>query len=209
MSSSSQASASSFRREVLPEALEALVAAEERRKDRRVREQDVAGAIARGRHPEEHVELAISGVGERMRLRRIDRLTREDVNRLRVIGRSRRSAAGAVKDERLDALEPAARVEVVRRSRAPPSACVPGSVAGRKPLTVYHRNPEAVHQRTRVRSEALLARHEPIAVMEVFDVAHLRSRRETPTSWCGPMMRHVPSRFRNALSAAISSGAAS
>ena len=103
----------SLRRDVLPEPLEAVVAAEQRREDRRIGEQDVAGPIAFRRHPEEHVELTVTGFRERMRPRHIDRLLREQVNGRRIVGGDGVVRQMRMEVEGLHAFEPAAGIEVV------------------------------------------------------------------------------------------------
>src|SRR5205823_11510900 len=104
--------AASPRRDVSAEPLEAFVAPEQRREDRRIREQDVAGAVPFRRHPQEHVELAVTGLGERMRSRQIDGLLGEQANGGRIGCRDGVMRQMRMKIERLYAFEPAARIEV-------------------------------------------------------------------------------------------------
>src|SRR5206468_1757855 len=99
-------------RDVIPEALQALVATEQRREDRRVREKNVAGTFPRRRHPQEHVELAVPGLGEWMRMRHVDRLSRQHVDGARLVSRY-----GIVRQVRMEvesryAVEPATGIVV-------------------------------------------------------------------------------------------------
>src|SRR6516165_9605537 len=48
----------------------------------RVDEQNISNALTIGRHPEQAVEFLIAGGGERVRTVEIDRLTREQMDRL-------------------------------------------------------------------------------------------------------------------------------
>src|SRR6185369_6752216 len=52
----------------------------------RVGQQYVARALAIWRHPEKHIELAVSGFDERMRLGRVDRLARQDMDGFWIVG---------------------------------------------------------------------------------------------------------------------------
>src|SRR5262249_14492322 len=67
-------------RKVPPEVLQRLHAAEQRCKYRRVQQQNVTATASGRRHPQEVVELPISGFRERVRLGHINRLVRENIN---------------------------------------------------------------------------------------------------------------------------------
>ena len=111
---------------------------------------------------------SVNGCG----FREVHRLPRQDVNVLRVLVGQCVVRQMHVKDERVDVLEPAAPVEVVhRRERGRLRRA--GKRRGPQPVTVFHRNSQATHQRTRVFAETLLARDQRVAVMEVLHVAHL------------------------------------
>src|SRR5512134_1131451 len=73
-------------REIAPEILEALRAAEQRREVRGIDDQDVAGPVSLRRHPEQRVQLRVPGRGERMRTIRVHDLPAQHVDRLRVPG---------------------------------------------------------------------------------------------------------------------------
>ena len=62
--------------------------------------------------------------------------------------------------------------------------------------TILDGNVETLHERARVFAEALLAGNQRIAVVCVLHGAFVGGHREKPTSWCGPSIRQVPSRFR-------------
>ena len=84
-----RARASRARGEVLPETLQALVASEQRAEHRRIDHQHVAGTVAARRHPDERVELLVSGVREGMRPGEVDGLLAENVDGPRVVRRHR------------------------------------------------------------------------------------------------------------------------
>src|SRR4051794_14195047 len=155
-----------LRRDVLPESFEALVAAKQRREDRRVRQQDVAGPLVLRRHPQEHVELAVAGLRERMRPRRIDRLLREQVNGRRIGRRDGVMREMRMEVERLYALEPAAGVEVAALDeRLKLLRSLDGGWT--QSVLIVNGDTEPLHHRARVLAEPLLARHERIAVVRV------------------------------------------
>src|SRR5262245_11972034 len=79
--------ASPHSREIAPEVRETLRSAEQRREVRRVDEQDVAGALALRRHPEQRVELLVARRRERMRALEIDGLLSEHADATRVLRR--------------------------------------------------------------------------------------------------------------------------
>src|SRR5580693_10184436 len=60
--------------EVVPEVLEAFGATEQRGEVSRVHQHDVAPALSGGRHPDQRVELGVTGRSERMRPVRVDAL---------------------------------------------------------------------------------------------------------------------------------------
>ena len=101
-------------RDVVPEAVKALVATKERREDRRVREENVSGSLAARRHPQEHVELAVPRLGVWMRVRHVDGLPSENADRVRILGRHCVVRQVRMEVETLDALEPSARIEILR-----------------------------------------------------------------------------------------------
>src|SRR6185503_10496881 len=68
-------------RDISPEISQAVVGAKQRAEDRGISEQNIAGAIAVGRHPEEHVEFGIALFEKRMRPRLIDWLFRQHAYR--------------------------------------------------------------------------------------------------------------------------------
>ena len=68
-------------------------------------------AFAFRRHPEEHVELAVTGLRERMRPRQVDRLLREHVNGRRVV-----VVIGVVRQMRME-VEGRARLRASRARR--------------------------------------------------------------------------------------------
>ena len=86
---------------------------------------------------------------------------------------SPRSAAGAC--ERRTSSRPRAsrRVSKSRGDREGHGLRRPGQRRGAQAPLVFHRNAEPLHQRARVRAEALLAGHEAIAVMAILHVAHV------------------------------------
>lgn len=92
----------SFVREILPEALQALVPAEQRREDRRIRQENVPRSFVNRRHPQEHVELAVAGLNEGVRPGHIDRLPCQDMDGFWIVCRNRVMREVHVKDERLD-----------------------------------------------------------------------------------------------------------
>ena len=66
------------RGEIFPELLQAFVGSEQRTEHRLIREQNFSSASSFGWHPHERIELAIAGFRERMRLRQVNRLGREN-----------------------------------------------------------------------------------------------------------------------------------
>src|SRR5580704_16245861 len=70
--------------EILPEILEAVIAAKKRGEIGRVDQDDVSGSPVAGRHPKEAIELPVARFGEGMRKLEIDRLAREDLNFLAI-----------------------------------------------------------------------------------------------------------------------------
>src|SRR5712671_485122 len=110
----SRTSTTSPGREILPEVMQARIAAEQRRENRGVCEQDVAGALAVWRHPEEHVEFTVSRFGERMRLRHIDRLSSQYTDGFRIIRSDCILRQVHVKHERCDIRHPAPGIEILR-----------------------------------------------------------------------------------------------
>ena len=78
-----------FRREVLPEVVEAIGAAEQRGEDGQVCQQDVASPRACRRHPKEAVEFSVSGLDKWMRSGQIDRLPSKNSNCVRIFRRQR------------------------------------------------------------------------------------------------------------------------
>src|SRR3954469_6702610 len=156
-----------LRGDVLPEAFEALVASEQRREDRRVGQQDVAGPFALRRHPQEHVELAVSCLREWMRPRGINRLLRQQVNGARFGRGDRVVGQMRVKVERLNPFEPAPRVKVVALMQR---LQLPRARDGGRAQAVLIVNgyAQALHQRPRVLAETLLPRNQRVAVVRVF-----------------------------------------
>jgi hypothetical protein len=71
--------ASPHQREVAPEILQAVGAAEKRGEVRRVDQHNASRALLVGRHPEQAIEFLVAGFGERVRTVEIDRLARQQL----------------------------------------------------------------------------------------------------------------------------------
>ena len=100
------------RREVLPEALQAFVSAEQGAENRGVGEKDFASSRRAWWHPDERVEFSISGFRERMRSGEIDRLTAKNVDSGRVLRRNCVVREVLVEAEVRHSIQPPACVEV-------------------------------------------------------------------------------------------------
>src|SRR3954466_1986005 len=124
---------------ILPESLQALRAAEESREDRRVRQKNIAGAVTRRGHPEEHVELAVSLLDKRVRRREIDGLACKNVNGVGVVGRHCVVGQVRMEIERVDILEPTAAIQVQIPGQR---GYLPGSLddRGTQPPAVLYRD---------------------------------------------------------------------
>ena len=159
--------------EISPEIRQALRAAEERREIGRVHEHDVAGALFFRRHPEQGVELRVAGRGEGMRPVEIDGLTRQHMHRLCVLGRQLVVRQVRVEIERGDVLEQPELVEVTEGRERRDLLRAFDDRRAESPF-VDDGDVERLHQRAGVLAEALLARHERVAVMEVLHLALLQ-----------------------------------
>src|SRR5215475_12710410 len=67
-------------RQIPPEVVQRLHSSKQRSKYSGVSEQDVPGTVSLRRHPEKHIELAISRLYERMWPGHLDRLSGQNVN---------------------------------------------------------------------------------------------------------------------------------
>ena len=163
-------------RQIAPEVRQTVRAAEKRGEIRGVDEHDVAGALLVRRHPEQAIELRVAGRSERVRPVEIDRLARQQMDRLGVLGGQLVVRQMRMEIERRDVLEQAQLVDVPKGGQR---RDLLGAFDDRRPQTllVVHRDVERLHQRAGVLAEALLARHERVAVVEVFHLALLRCRR--------------------------------
>src|SRR6516162_6893167 len=157
--------------EIAPEVLQALVHAKQCGEMGRVDEQNISNALTIGRHPEQAVEFLIAGGGERVRTVEIDRLTREQMDRL----------AGLICDfvvwqmgmetERRYIVEQTQLVEIAERCNR---RDVLGAFYDSRAETVgiVHWHTEPLHERAGVLSETLLVGcYERVPVMPVFDLA--------------------------------------
>src|SRR5215471_8770797 len=104
--------AASHRREVAPEVLQTLRAPEESREVRQVDDQDVAGASALRRHPEEQVELLVARGREWVRTIRVDGLPRQHSHIPRVLPGQLVMGQVLVEAEIRNVLQEAALVEI-------------------------------------------------------------------------------------------------
>src|SRR5262249_19754076 len=102
----------SHARHVPPEVFQALRTAEQRGEDRRVGEQDIAAAVTSRRHPDARVDVPIPGGRERMRPGEVDRLRRQDMDGLRVLGRLRVVRQMEMEVEDRHTIQQAQRVEI-------------------------------------------------------------------------------------------------
>src|SRR5215471_17217818 len=119
-SNSSRAPAASFMastsrhcRDVVPEALEARIKAEQGAEVRRVHHEHIASAVAVGRNPDERVELPLTGLDEWVWPRQVDGLAREDARRT-VVPQNRVVRQMEVEVKGLDSFQPPSGVEVTR-----------------------------------------------------------------------------------------------
>src|SRR5690348_16332473 len=80
-----EADRASLSRDIVPEALQALVATEQSGEDCRVCQQYVTDALTIRRHPEEHIEFSVSRLDERMRLGHVYWLPRQHMDGPRVV----------------------------------------------------------------------------------------------------------------------------
>src|ERR1700730_5539429 len=106
------ARSSPHRGEVSPEVLETHGAAEERGEIGRVDQNDISGSLLIRRHPKEDVELRVACRSEWMRTIEVDRLTRQQVYRLGVLGGQLIVRQVWMEIERRDVLEQPQAVEV-------------------------------------------------------------------------------------------------
>src|SRR5262250_1742823 len=67
-------------RDLPPKGFQTIVDPKQSAEDRRIHEQNVAGAFSFRRHPENDIEFCISGVGKRMRSGHINGLFRQHMN---------------------------------------------------------------------------------------------------------------------------------
>src|SRR5262245_39288249 len=97
--------------DISPEVVQAFVRAEQSAEDRRVREEHVARAVTSRRHPEEHVELGVSRLGEWMRISHVYWLSRQHMNSRRVVG-DRVMRQVHVKVKSCDSLKPLPGIQI-------------------------------------------------------------------------------------------------
>src|SRR5580704_7683579 len=159
------------RREIPPERLETLRAAKECGEIGGIDQNDVSGPLIVRRHPQEAVELPIARLDERMRTVEVDRLPCEHLDGVRA-SRQFILRQMRVEVEGRDILQEAKAVVVVEGRERSNFVCA--FHEGRpKAVRVVYGNAKPLHQRARVLSKTLLARHERIAVVEIFHLALL------------------------------------
>src|SRR5215471_13615970 len=181
----STSASSSHRREVAPEVLQTLRAPEEGREVRQVNEQDVAGASALRRHPEEQVELLVARGRERVGPIRVDGLPRQHSDVPGVLPGQLVMGQVLVEAEIRHLLQEAALVEI-GKSLDRHSFFGTRHHSGAQPPLVEHRDVEPLHESPCVLAETLLSRHEPVAVVAVLGLplvhvlgeAHVVMRRD-------------------------------
>ena len=129
------------------------------------------GPLLVRRHPQEAVELPVARLGEGVRPFEVDRLPREHLDGLRA---SRQFVVRQmrVEVEGRDVLQEAKAVKVVE-GRERSNFVRAFHERGPKAVCVMHRNAKTLHQRARVLPKPLLARHERVAVVQIFHLALL------------------------------------
>ena len=132
--------------------------------------------VAVRRHPEERIELPIPRGGERMRPGQVDRLPGQNMNGLRILCRQRVVRQVQMEVERGHSIQQTQLVEVLVDGQGR-DLIGPLHDGRPEPELVEHGHVESLHQRARVLAEALLARHELVAVMLVLHLALLHVAR--------------------------------
>ena len=128
--------------------------------------EDLAPPRAGWRHPYERIEFGVPSLDEGMRPREIDRLAAEHMDLCRAIVRDGVVRQVLVETEIRDAVQPATFVGVpVCRERGDRPGSLHDSRA--KPIPVFDRHAETLHQGTCVFSKSLLPGNKRIAVMRV------------------------------------------
>ena len=153
-----------------PKVLKTIRTAEERGEVRRVHEDDIAGSLLIRRHPEQTVELGVTGCGEGMRTVEINRLARQQVHRFAVLLSNFIVRQVWMKVERRDICEQAELIKVPKLGK-PRDLIRTLDACGTKPSLIVHRHVQSFHQRAGVLPEALLAWHEAVSVVAVFHLA--------------------------------------
>src|SRR6185436_17739024 len=131
--------------EICPEMLEALSPTEQSGEDRRVGQDDLAPAFSLGGHPNAGVELLVARIDERMGPVQIDRLAREDVDRLAVVAGERVVRQVLMEIERGHLVEQAQLIQILddRQRRDLAGAF---DDRGPEPVLIGHRDAEPFHQ---------------------------------------------------------------
>src|SRR4026207_37874 len=118
------------------------------------------------------IELRVAGCGERMRTVGIDGLARQQMHRLGVLGGQLIMRQVWMEIECRDVFEQTELVNVPKGRKRCDLLRAFDKCRPKTPL-VMDWDVESLHQRTGILPETLLARHECIAVMEVFHLALL------------------------------------
>ena len=141
-------------------------------------EHDVAGALLIRRHPQQAIELRVAGGGEGMRTVGINGLARQQMHRLGVLGGQLIVRQVWMEIECRDVFEQTQLVNV-RKGRKRRDLVRAFDERWPETPQVMHWDVESLHQRAGVLPEALLARHEWVAMVEVFHLALLEVVGET------------------------------
>src|SRR5688572_1115662 len=158
------------RSKVAPESLQALSSTEQRGEVGRIDEHDLTTAAPAGRHPEKRIDFAVSSGRPRVRPVSINRLSGEYVNHSRALVGHSVLREMHVKAEIRDAAQEARLVEVLGLAERHGVTRALDD-RGAKSVLVVHRHLERLHQSSGIRPESLLSRHEPVAVVQILDLA--------------------------------------
>ena len=152
-----------------------------------------SGALLVRRHPQQAVEFLVARLGERMRPIEVDRLPREHMDSFAVLLRQRIVRQVRMKIEGGDIRQEARLIEVPEGREGRDFV---RAFDQRRPKSevIDDGNVERLHQRARVLSKPLLARHERVAMVQVFHLALLHVVGEADIVM-RPSSRQVPSRF--------------
>src|SRR5687768_11210542 len=157
----------SHRGQIFPKILQTVRAAKQCREIGRVDHHNVARTIPGGREPEQAVKFTVTRCRERVRSIGIDRLTGQHLHGLPVAVGQFVMRQMWMKVECGHIVKQSELVEISEGSQRRDVARAFGQCGPQTP-TVPDRNLERLQQRTRVRTESLLARHQGITMMLVF-----------------------------------------